>query len=295
MLRFKRIALTVKSAMDQKEEVLSRVIAILQKEKVQLFVDKQKAGSLRCIRGLPVLAPKTAIDAVVTVGGDGTILRAVRQYADREVPFITINRGTLGFLAELPLDSLESRLPELLHGKGTIEVRGLLHSLVRRGKKIVFEGVALNEAVIAQGAISRLIQLDTEIDGEVLTTFDADGLIVATPTGSTAYSLAAGGPIVHPHLSAVILTPINPHSFSQKPLVLPSHKSVRVKVDLGEHVRTEVGLSLDGQQYFHLENGDVIDLHLESSNVRFLRCKADTFVQTLRTKLKWGEGNEGAH
>ncbi len=290
MLRYSRIGLTLKRTMQDKEEALKPVVSVLQSLGVSVFVDRHCIAECGTHADILPLGSDSGVDAIVTVGGDGTILRAVREFWELGVPFITINRGTLGFLAEIPVDSIDSCLPLLLEGKGVMESRGLLHVHVQRKGKRVYSGIALNEAVIAQGAIARLIELKTDVDGEELTTFDADGLIVATPTGSTAYSLAAGGPIVHPHLSAVILTPINPHSFSQKPLVLPGHTSVQVSVMLREQsIATEVGLSLDGQEYFKLSSDDVVDLHLQSDSVHFLRRRADTFVQTLRQKLKWGE------
>ena len=156
---------------------------------------------------------------------------------------------------------------------------------------MIYSGYALNEAVVAQGTIARLVDLKTEVNGEDLTTFHADGLIIATPTGSTAYSLAAGGPIVHPAQLATILTPINPHSFSQKPIVLPSSDEIKVTVLTKENKfkDAEVILTLDGQVYVPLKNGDVIHASGCKTTVQFLRRKQDTFFGTLRTKLKWGE------
>ncbi len=178
-------------------------------------------------------------------------------------------------------------LPSLLQETPIVDTRTLLSVHVHRGEKLLHEGIALNEAVIAQGAVARLIDLKTSVSGEPLTTFHADGLIVSTPTGSTAYNLAAGGPIVHPNLAALILTPINPHSFSQKPIVLPGHHVVRADVlsKAYSSFETEIGLSLDGQSYVALTSGDVITLRLAEHSVSFLRRKQDTFFATLRSLM----------
>jgi NAD+ kinase len=164
---------------------------------------------------------------------------------------------------------------------------------VQREGATFFEGKALNEAVIAQGAIARLLDLHAQINGEQLTHYRADGLIIATPTGSTAYSLAAGGPVVHPHLSALILTPINPYSFSQKPIVIPDKSQVSVEVPM-EHqfANNEVSLTLDGQVYQPLKAHDRVTVKVHDETVKFIRRREDTFYGTLREKLKWGETME---
>jgi NAD+ kinase len=169
-----------------------------------------------------------------------------------------------------------------------------LHVLVRRNGEVLHEGFVLNEAVISQGSIARLLNLRASVNSEELTNFRADGLIVATPTGSTAYSLAAGGPIVYPTMSAMILTPINSHSFSQKPIVIPGSHKVQVQVEAKESKfhDVEVSLTLDGQSYFTLYRHDIVEVWLEKEKVQFLRRRDDTFFGTLRKKLKWGEGLE---
>lgn len=295
MVKYRHIALTVKSDMPQKEQTLLRVLRALKQAGATVFIDEKRCKDAPCAAHLPGFGPKTGIDAVVCVGGDGTILRAVREFGRLRVPFITINRGTLGFLAELSLDDAVKHLKDLLDGRGVLETRATLSVSVKRGKKKIYDGIALNETVIAQGAIARLIELPTTVNRQKLTTFHADGLIVSTPTGSTAYSLAAGGPILHPHLSALILTPINPHSFSQKPLVLPGHLPVELTVHARERVRdTEVGLSLDGQEYLRLQDEDRVTIHIAPEPISFLRLHKDTFFSVLRAKLKWGEGPDAA-
>ncbi|MDD4762182.1 MAG: NAD(+)/NADH kinase [Candidatus Pacebacteria bacterium] len=292
MAKYRRIGLTVKSGFDHKDEAIARILKILRSLQCTVAVDPTRIHDLPCARECKPMDPKHTIDLMLVIGGDGTVLRAIREMRDFSVPILSVNRGTLGFLAEIELDEADHILPALLNGKGMIDERSLLKVEAVRKRKTFFSGLALNEAVIAQGTIARLIDLQTAVNGEALTTYRSDGLIVATPTGSTAYSLAAGGPIVHPAFdSAIILTPINPYSFSQKPVVLNG----RSKVDVGVHMKVrkfadvDVNLTIDGQMYVPLQDGDHVHCSVAKETVKFLRRKQDTFLSTLRTKLRWGE------
>ncbi|MDD4627928.1 MAG: NAD(+)/NADH kinase [Candidatus Peribacteraceae bacterium] len=292
MPRLKRIGITVKSAFDHKDEAVERVIEVLKKEKCTIFVDTQRLKGHPCIRGCETIDEKQHLDLLIVIGGDGTVLRSIRELKNFSMPILSINRGTVGFLAEIELREADRVLPALLRGQGVIDERSILMVEAVRGRKTIFSGVALNEAVIAQGTIARLINLRTSVNEEDLTTYHADGLIVATPTGSTAYSLAAGGPIVHPGFGpAMILTPINPYSFSQKPIVIRGDSRVEVNVHMKvrKFADIEVNLTLDGQMYIPLQNGDRIRATVAKQTVKFLRMKQETFLSTLRSKLKWGE------
>jgi NAD+ kinase len=291
MLNYKRVGLTVKRTLDRKDSAVERVLAILRKQGAEVFADKERMEEVACMKELPELKDCGGIDLLVVIGGDGTIMRAVRETKNCDVPILSVNKGKIGFLAETSIDEAEEWIPKLLSGEGEIEERDLLHVSVERSGTIFFEGLALNEAVIAQGAIARLLDLRARINGETLTTFHADGLIVATPTGSTAYSLAAGGPVVHPRLSALILTPINPHSFSQKPIVIPGESEVAVEVVPRAHQfeNSEVSLTLDGQVYQQIDQHDLVRVKVHDETAKFLRRREDTFFATLREKLKWGE------
>ncbi len=239
----------------------------------------------------PVYKHHSELDLLIVLGGDGTILRTVRELEDYSVPILSINKGTVGFLAELSLSETEQMLPMFLQGKGTVEERSLLEITATRGRKKIWQGKVLNEAVVSQGAISRLIDLKTSVNGDPLATFHADGVIIATPTGSTAYSLAAGGPIVHPELKATILTPINPHSFSQKPIVLPGSDNIEVMIFTKQNKfeDVQVSLTLDGQTYVTLQRNDTVHAVISKKSVKFLRRNDESFFSTLRSKLKWGE------
>ncbi|PIR54225.1 NAD(+) kinase [Candidatus Peregrinibacteria bacterium CG10_big_fil_rev_8_21_14_0_10_42_8] len=291
MSTFKRIGVTVKSGLDDKCQTVDSIITILQGAGAEVFMDSKRKGGLECATNLPEFSDESEIDLLVVIGGDGTILRSVRELSDCTTPILSVNRGRVGFLAEIEFDEAAELIPQLLSGDGVIDERKLIDVVAMRGKEVILEGFALNEAVIAQGTIARLVDLKATVNGEDLTTFHADGLILSTPTGSTAYSLSSGGPIVHPTLDAMILTPINPHSFSQKPVVLRSDAVVEVEVQSKDNKYKDSGviLTLDGQVYVTVERGDIIRVTQDKRTVKFLRRKQDTFFGTLRQKLKWGE------
>ena len=291
MSSYKRVGVTVKSGLEDKCETVDNIVRILQKTGADVFMDPKRAGGLECATDLPEYQSESDIDLLLVIGGDGTILRAVRELSDCSTPILSVNRGHVGFLTEAEVDEAEEMIPSLLNGGGIIDERKLLHVTARRGNKEIISGFVLNEAVIAQGTIARLVDLQASVNGENLTTYHADGLIISTPTGSTAYNLSSGGPIVHPSLEAMILTPISPHSFSQKPVAIRSDATVEIEVQskLKKYSDTEVVLTLDGQVYVTVQEGDIITITQDERTVKFLRRKQDTFFGTLREKLKWGE------
>lgn len=288
--RYKNVGITARSAMDEKEHVLLHVIEVLEKGGASVHLDPERCTSAKTKRCSFYTSQKN-LDLLIVLGGDGTILRAVRELTNYDMPILPINRGTLGFLSELSVDEIATMVPFFLKGHGKVEERKLLKITATRGKKVVAEGNVLNEAVIAQGAISRLIDLETTVNGDPLTTFHADGVILATPTGSTAYSLAAGGPVVHPKLAATIVTPINPHSFTQKPIVLPGKDTIDIRILTKENKfgDVKVSLTLDGQTYISMQRDDIVRATIADETVKFLRRHEETYFGTLRNKLKWGE------
>ncbi len=286
---YRTVGITARSDIANLGEIVTLIAEIVRKAKANVLLDCERCTD-PSIKKFGCFKHTKDLDLLIILGGDGTILRAVREMDDFSVPILSINRGTIGFLTEMEMKSVHM-LTDFLEGHGTIEERSLLHVTAIRGTKKLFEGKVLNEAVIAQGAIARLIDLKTSVNGDPLAVFHADGVIIATPTGSTAYSLAAGGPIVHPKLRATILTPINPHSFTQKPLVLPAENEVEIHI-LTKKNRFEdvqVSLTLDGQTYVTLRKGDVVRAKIAKETVKFLRRSEETYFSTLRTKLKWGE------
>lgn len=288
---YPRIGVTVKSEIPEKDAVLKTVLTILRKAGSTVCVDRQRVRGMSSTKGLKALHDAGQIDLLLILGGDGTILRTIREMDCFSVPILSINRGNIGFLAEMSVLDAPRLLPKFLQGEGVLDERSVLHVVATRGKKTIVDDIVLNEAVISQGSIARLIDLQTTVNGEPLTTFRADGLILSTPTGSTAYTLAAGGPIVHPQVNATILTPINSHSFSQKPIVVPGDHCVDVEV-LPRGMKfggVDISLTLDGQVYVALRPGDRISASVHPKTVKFLRRNKETFYTTLREKLKWGE------
>ncbi len=231
------------------------------------------------------LPPET--EFIVVMGGDGTILSVARHYGRLGLPLLGVNMGGLGFLTEISLDELYPTLEEhVLPGKFEVEERMILAVSLIRGGETIWQENVLNDAVINKGALARIAELSTWIDDENLTTYRADGLIVSTPTGSTAYTLSAGGPIAYPTLRHIILLPICPHTLSNRPIILP--ETVTVAVTLDEKVQ-DVYLTLDGQVGRELRPRDRIEVRAGAYQVKLVKSPHRSHFEILRTKLGWGE------
>ncbi len=225
-------------------------------------------------------------DLLVVLGGDGTLLAVARAVEERAVPILGVNLGTLGFLVEVSVDEMTTALARALAGEMTIEPRmRLAVRLVRDGRELR-SWLALNDAVITKGASARIVDLEAHADGQLVTTYHADGLIVSTPTGSTAYSLSAGGPILLPDVPSLLLTPICPHALTQRPLVLPDSAEIEVVV----HPRGgEVQLAIDGQEGALLHEGDRVAVRRSEHPTLLLVPPQRSRFEVLRSKLRWGE------
>ena len=222
-------------------------------------------------------------DLLVVLGGDGTLLSMARAVGDLAIPIVGVNLGDLGFLTATTLDEMIPALDALLRGGMVIEERMMLATRVSRDGQVVGQWLALNDAVITKGAVSRIINLSVSIEGQHAVLYRADGLIVSTPTGSTAYSLSAGGPILYPTMDGIVLTPICSHTLTNRPIVVPGAQRVEVTLLTAQ----EVMLTVDGQVGFGLREHDVVQLGRAPSTIRLVRFK--NFFSVLRTKLKWGE------
>ncbi len=219
-------------------------------------------------------------------GGDGTLLSVARLIEEKGTPIIGVNLGTLGFLTNVPVEQLYATMEMVLLGQYKVQERILLVVSIKREGKIISSNHVLNDMVINKGALARIIEIDTFIDGKFLTTFRADGLIVYTPTGSTGYSLSANGPIVHPSLSCLGITPICPHTLTNRPLILPD----TVVFEAAIRSETEdVYLTLDGQVGFLLKPEDVVEAKVASNKIYIVISPMEDYYHMLRTKLKWGE------
>jgi NAD+ kinase len=225
-------------------------------------------------------------DLLIVLGGDGTLLSAARLAAQRKVPILAVNLGGLGFLTTVSQDELYSILEEIFSGKHRVSERVMLEAEIVRAGGVARRQIALNDAVLNKGALARIMDLELRVDGEYVTTYKADGLILSTPTGSTAYSLAAGGPIVYPTVEAFVVTPICPHTLTNRPLVIPDSATIEVDFKAGDEA---VFLTLDGQIGIELVRGDRIRVHKAAEKLLLVRPAKKTYYQILRNKLKWGE------
>lgn len=263
------------------------------KELVAWLAERGVAGLINQSAAMQVGLPGTPkeeipekADVAVVLGGDGTLLSVARLVGQKGMPIVGVNLGTLGFLTTVPLDQLYPTMETVLSGQYKVQERIMLLVSIKREGKTIARHHVLNDFVINKGALARIIDLETYIDGEYLTTFKADGLIVYTPTGSTGYSLSAGGPIVHPTLSCVGITPICPHTLTNRPLILPD--SVVFETIIKSETE-DVYLTLDGQVGFLLKPNDVIEGKVAENKMYTVMSPQEDYYSMLREKLKWGE------
>jgi NAD+ kinase len=236
---------------------------------------------------LDVPAIGAQCDLGLVVGGDGTMLGIGRQLARYGVPLIGINQGRLGFITDIPLDQFRATLTPMLRGEYEEDHRSLMHARVVRDGHCVFDALAMNDVVVNRGATSGMVELRVEVDGRFVANQRADGLIVASPTGSTAYSLSAGGPLLHPSTPGWVLVPIAPHTLSNRPIVLPDASEIAIEVVSGR----DASANFDMQSLASLLHGDRITVRRSQHRVRFLHPRGWTYFDTLRMKLHWNEGN----
>ncbi len=227
------------------------------------------------------------VEMVIVLGGDGTMLSVARALQGRDVPILGVNMGGLGFLTEVPHASVHDTLEKIFGGEYRIEERATLEVHIHRGDERLPLPACLNDVVVNYGTLARIIELDTYVDGQYLVTYRADGLIISTPTGSTGYSLAAGGPILQPTISAMILSPICPHTLTNRPLVIPDSSIVHVRPSLEKGEPAQ--LSLDGQEGCVLEVGDLVGVKKGPYTVKLILSRESNYWQLLRSKLGWGE------
>jgi len=283
----KRIGIVAKTDRDEAKDVVGGLLRWCAARGCVPVLDKE-TGSLCPDAGVQTTRKPDLpgqVDVLLVLGGDGTLLSMARLVGDLGVPILGVNLGGLGFLAALTVDELYPALESLLRDELVIEERIMLVATVSRQGERLSEYAALNDMVITKSAMSRIIRLEVAVDGELATGYRADGLIISTPTGSTAYCLSAGGPIVYPTMDAVVLTPICSHTLTNRPIVLPA--SLRIEVTLATD--QDVMLTADGQVGFALKPWDTVEIRRASARTRLLRPPHKHFFSVLRTKLKWGE------
>ncbi len=277
-------AIVSKPAKAELAEIVPEALRWLAEHDYRVYIDPQTAA----YQTHEFVVPRTEIaryqpEFVLVLGGDGTLLSAARAIGDAEIPMLAVNLGSLGFLTEVRLDELYATLTAVTQGLCPVESRALLHCrLVRDGQELASYH-ALNDAVV-KSTVARLIGFELRVNGEHVVEYQADGVIVATPTGSTAYSLAAGGPVLMPSVDAIVLTPICPHSLTHRPLVVGGDARISVRLNSG----ASGVLSVDGQVGMPVAQGDQIDCGRAAHRVKLLRMRR-SFFDILRSKLRWGQ------
>ena len=284
---FQTIALIGKYNRPEIGEALLRAAVFLQSQGCKVVLEKQTAGCIG-VSTYPILTLDEIgqnADLAVVLGGDGTMLNIACALHAYGVPMVGINQGRLGFLADVSVASMEETLGEMLKGEHLKEDRFLLSTTVRRQGENVFEACAFNDAVVSKGATARLIEFEVFVDGQFVYSQRSDGLVVATPTGSTAYALSAGGPILHPTLEAIVLVPICPHTLSNRPIAVNSESTVEILVLHADDARVH----FDGQRHFDLQKQDWVIVRRAKQMVHLLHPFGHSYYDMLRQKLHWGE------
>jgi NAD+ kinase len=288
----KRIGIIAKKNKPEATAIANKLVAWLRAKKIEIYLEEEigrllfPAPSEPSLKTIKRETIPIDMEMIIVLGGDGTLLSVARQVWNKNIPILGVNLGGLGFLTEITMDELYRVLERVIQDDFEINEREVLNAaVIRRGERIA-EFTVLNDAVINKGALARIIDLETTINGEYLSTFRSDGLIISTPTGSTAYNLSAGGPIVYPSLHTIIITPICPHTLTIRPIIIPDDVKIRA---LLKSRSEEVLLTLDGQQGFTLEFEDVVEVGKAEGHILLIKSPYRHYFELLREKLKWGE------
>ncbi|MBI5460725.1 MAG: NAD(+) kinase [Gammaproteobacteria bacterium] len=288
---FRHIGLISKFGAATVGATLRRLIDYLQARGLEITLDTSAAEHVPDIPlpsvERPILAERC--DLVIVIGGDGTILNAGRSLAESGVPLVGVNLGRLGFLADVSPDLMADQLDQILAGEYAQEERALLHAIVQRDGETISSSDALNDVVVHKWDVARMIELEVCIDGHLLNTQRSDGLIVATPTGSTAYALSGGGPILHPSLDAIVLVPICPHSLNNRPIVINEASEVDIVVQDGDYTHAQV--TCDGQVNFALLPGDRVRVRKKAQSLKLIHPPGYDYFEILRRKFGWGQSS----
>ena len=268
---------------------LNKLIPWLQKRNYQVFMDKETAALINETSSHGKEEISQQADLLIVLGGDGTLLGVARSAHPYDVPILAVNLGNLGFLAEISLNQLYPVLENVLSGKFDVERRMLLNACIWRNGKKVEDHNVLNDVVINKGVVARVINLQVLVNGQYMTSYRADGLIIATPTGSTAYSLSAGGPIIHPSMHTLVLSPICPFTLTNRSILIPDHSIIQVKL-VAEY--EDVRITLDGQEGYDMKAKDILEIQKTKTTLKLIPGPDKNYYQTLRQKLHWGTQSE---
>ncbi len=283
----KTVGIIAKHQHHDAKPIVEQLITWLTQHNKEVHLDIDTANLIGAKTGLPKPKIPPLVDLMIVLGGDGTLLSVARLIENRDVPILGVNLGGLGFLTEVTLDELFLTLEKIFKAEYTPDNRLMIRSQVFRQGERVVSSYCLNDTVISKGVLARMIRLEVSINGQFVTSLRGDGLILSTPTGSTAYSLSAGGPIINPSVDALVFTPICPHTLTNRPIVIPSSATVNVTVKSREDGAM---VTFDGQVGFTLRPDDVIEIKAAEHKITLIRAPEKNFYAILREKLKWGEG-----
>jgi len=285
-MKSKSIGILTKPKFPEVKSTLQAVVSWLRERNIDVILDTISASSLGEHGGLQKVQLAAKADVLLVLGGDGTMLNAARLAGERGIPILGVNMGGLGFLTEVRLENLYPSLERVFANDFVLDERLMLRTHVHRHGETVAQGVVLNDVVISKGTLARMIELRIDLHGQFVTNLRGDGLIVSTPTGSTAYSLSAGGPIINPAVHSLILTPICPHTLTHRPLIVP--EAVQIEVTLTSKDDGAMA-TLDGQVGIAMTQGDTVVIHTSEHRTRLIRFPESHYYEVLREKLKWGD------
>jgi NAD+ kinase len=282
----KKIGIIAKTPQMMAGESIQGLNRWLKEKGIEVYMDGETAQILGEKSPYKRADIPSQTEIIIVLGGDGTLLSVARLIEDSDVPILGVNLGSLGFLTEIAIDELYPLLENIIRGDFTTERRIMLDAIIYREGKMAAHYCALNDVVIKSGALARIINLEIKINGLYVTTYRSDGLIIATPTGSTAYSLAAGGPIVYPAMNALILSPICPHTLTNRPIVIPD--DIKIEINLVTP-NEDVLATMDGQVGYSLNYRDIIEIKKAKNTIKLIQAPGKNYYDVLRKKLKWGE------
>ena len=286
MNNIKNIGLILNTSKEKAYQVAEKVLNWLQQRDIKVIIEEKAAVEMKQIdKKATCEEMKTKVDLIILFGGDGTFLYTSQHFVGTDIPLLGINLGKLGFLTEIETDELYQTLAQIINGNFEVEKRMLLDAKVKRNEKLVHESFALNDVVVNRGANARMVNIQLFINDEFVNSYRADGLIMATPTGSTAYNLSAGGPIINPQIRAIIITPICPHTLYVRPMVISEKENLKIVIS-GEN--NEMKITTDGNKVYDLINNDEIHITASNKSISMVNFPDKTFYTILHEKMRSG-------
>ncbi len=286
-MKNKNIGILTKPKFPEIKSTLQDVVAWLRARSINVILDTTSATLLGEQGGVQKTQLASKADVLLVLGGDGTMLNAARLAGERSIPILGVNLGGLGFLTEVRLENLYPSLERVFANDFVLDERLMLQTHVHRHGETVARGVVLNDVVVSKGTLARMIELRISIQGQFVTNLRGDGVIVTTPTGSTAYSLSAGGPIINPAVQSLMVTPICPHTLTHRPLIVPATAEIEVTLTSKDDGAMA---TLDGQVGVAMIQGDTVEIKMSEYRTRLIRFPESSYYEVLREKLKWGDG-----